>query len=994
MAIHYVSDIRHITCATKSGRRRSPMTDASYNADQPLLDEETGRTIYRPHRDGTVVWGTDIVSADPSCPYGDSTIPSQIRRERLNNDTYRLMKNKTQQHHAGFNVALPNGLTQKEALRCAHNMAMSFSKEFHRPVGYSVHHKAGNLHIHFEIPEWSWENGQWGAKSVSYYKGKDGSRIYGKNFYDKDGNDLRIPKMETVTLPDGTTTTRQKRGNKNDLLWERVHETPFYKKSGWIHDEVDRQINLELERIGSQERVTRHNKEIEEKLNHAGLKEKHIGPRSCKVQDARYHEMTQHNNRVRMYRDALTKNKSARDEAEQELQEISNSIQSMTNEKIDRIEMLMEQDTLLGIIQNNQDTAISRYIEDELQPEERFVAEAENAYRNFLSTKRKIIGAGVQVLDTAIASTTTDIGEIKKDRNRTPRIEARLRLLEKNCSVMTTLRDTVQKYSRTVFLKRIKYFARKKWNGLTRAIKYNYVKSRFGETDALLYGDYLGVTESDKLTQTVPVPLTLPEGLNKLQKLADTTFADWTKSIADQNHIPPQNVKVLSELLAMEKDIAQAPETSLRSIPENYDALEGYKIYQSELANIQRSEAVPASRPGTDAQAEQSHKSKPAVEAASRPAKTERVDGNHTTQSIITGKDGSASRPDPDEAKATTHKQKIVHEQNPVTQPQDVTRQASVKATASRPVAETGISTSMSGKAEAASRPAKAVPEVPQSPAASRPAGDIASGSHGIAGTASRPVPAVPISKKDYYQLSDKAALAKIRIMITLSRMALADKSRDFSSVLDGVEYYETHSKIFEADVTRFGLDYSEVKNMQTEMQRIWSIVKDEEYQRPTIITQRPERVFSLDEMKKAEQHLTTLQQTAQKEKAKLIEDVVSASIINYQMYENRNRSRYNSEHYMEKDFQRKKHISYEEAETQLREMYENRSDLFIQAAQQCRIDISSYTAPVTEADTLRRQLDEYYVYRTQEDKKTRSSKKRSTRTTDRERNRIAMSRK
>ena len=68
MAIHYVSSINHQKLWNRKGVRRSLMIGPSYDADQPLFDEHTKHTIYREHKDGSVVLHTDIVSADSSCP--------------------------------------------------------------------------------------------------------------------------------------------------------------------------------------------------------------------------------------------------------------------------------------------------------------------------------------------------------------------------------------------------------------------------------------------------------------------------------------------------------------------------------------------------------------------------------------------------------------------------------------------------------------------------------------------------------------------------------------------------------------------------------------------------------------------------------------------------------------------------------------------------------------------------------------------------------------
>ena len=95
--------------------------------------------------------------------------------------------------------------------------------------------------------------------------------------------------------------------NRGERRWRRFKYENITKKDlSFIHDEVDRIINAELERSGSKERVTRPNKEIRAKLKELGLVQKHIGPRSFNTRDARFYEITEHNKTAKKAEAVLT----------------------------------------------------------------------------------------------------------------------------------------------------------------------------------------------------------------------------------------------------------------------------------------------------------------------------------------------------------------------------------------------------------------------------------------------------------------------------------------------------------------------------------------------------------------------------------------------------------------------------------------------------------------------------------------------------------------
>ena len=974
MAMHYVSDIIHVTCETKTGRRRSPMTDASYLADLPLTDETTGRTIHRPHKDGTVIWGTDIVSPDASCPYADKSIPVQDRWKRLCNDLYRAMKRDSQQHHATFNVALPNSFTREQAINCANNMAMSFSQKFGMPAGYGIHQKPGNLHIHFWLPEKKWMDGEW--RLDSYYVGKNGEKLYGKkDFLDKDGNDLRVPLIEK-------STGEQKRGKKGDLCWRRINERPLYKKADWIHEEVDRQINLQLELNNSADRVVRPDREIRDMLKKAGLYAEHIGPQSYKEKDGRFLAKKEKERRLKQFEASLISNKQKQVLAQNTISSAEHTIDETSKgleEKLQELKALdaeMEQDEKKNILGN--------YIANELKPQKVFADEAVDRYNMYLSEKRKISQPLIDSLDLGVQATQSAIAGINGNAKATDRDLARAKFLSKNISLMIRLRGAVYGIAQTDFGKKVRSNATRKWNRLSVWARCHYIKSRCGDEDALIYQEHHKLTgkisDDEKF---VPEPIHVPD-MKKLERRCLTVAEAWSSSVLSEDHIPPADIGILSEILSAEATITETMPEEIFAIPDGKEYASATEAnrreYEAELAETAQREAE-AERIRLEEERrrqEEAERKRRLAEQERREqilAERERIRQEKLAEQERIRRQKLAEQKRQEEqkriAEARLAEQKRLEEkrrlEEELAEKRRLEEEAKRKRLAERERKKAGNRQPVPGNITVP-------PRQPQRQ-------DVASAKGKTGGTV-----APRYTKADYYELSDRANIFKLFTIINTARKALADGTKTFSNVLDGIEYYTKHSKHFDRDRKAYGIDFSQYEKIQVAMKQIWVIVKDQEYERPPMINQKPQNYLTADQCKTEENHLTQLMQKAQAEKARLMPDVIEKSILQYVNQENAKRRKYNAEHFSEEGYVRQASIGFGEAEEELHKLFAERTDVFIANANEHRIDVSTFTNLVSEADSLKKILDDNYIYHTLEDRQKRQqTKKAPTRTTDME---------
>ena len=148
------------------------------------------------------------------------------------------------------------------------------------------------------------------------------------------------------------------------------------------------------------------------------------------------------------------------------------------------------------------------------------------------------------------------------------------------------------------------------------------------------------------------------------------------------------------------------------------------------------------------------------------------------------------------------------------------------------------------------------------------------------------------------------------------------------------------------------------------------------------MINQKPQNYLTVDQCKTEERRLAQLMQKAQAEKARLMPDIIEKSVAEYINQENSRRRKYNAQHVGEKDFVRQPSIGFEEAGKELRKLFAKRDDVFVAMADEHRIDVSTFTNLLSEADGLQKILNDNYIYHTLEDRqKRRQTKKAPTRT-------------
>ena len=899
------------------------MIGPSYDADQQLLDEHTGRTIYRRHTDGTVIWHSNIVSADTSCPYGDASVPSQVRRQNMYNDMYKMMKKDGEQFRAQFNYALPNEVPRETAIACAENIAMSLSERFHRPVDYSIHNKPGNLHVHISMPEWRWENGHWGSKDRNYYPSKTGERLYaGDRYTDDNGNDLRIPKMETVALPDGTKIEQQATDKKTGRrLWVRKKErflTPV--DCSWIHDQIDHCINFQLFRMQSIDRVRRPDRKTREQLKAAGLVAKHVGPVSYRNRDERYDRITENNNRVRRFEKLLIDNKKMKTEAENEISVSDTDANALDKKIVRQGKKINAVTNEINALEKNRSSVVS-YVEDILQPANVFANEAADRYENYSSMKKGMARPLLQSLEVGLSSTQEEMAKIKNAAPATRRRTARMNFLSRNANMMTDLHNGLHYITELDFTEKIRQRAKEKWRGLSGWRKLNYVQKRFGTISATIYQEYLGLSgncpDSEKF---IPIPLAIPD-TQKLQNRIQNVADEWKQSMLSDDHMPPTNVSVLSELLSLEGTVTGTSFDTASVLSADYNPLESKREYEHTIQQIERDEQAEAARKAAEeaARIEQERIAKEQAEAARKAEaerqERERIEREHREVEQRRRQEEQRRK---EEAERLAE-QKRIEEQ----------RRAEEEKAASVTVATTqGAATSSQTGIEHRS------------------------------------------TKRDYYELSDRVAIQKARLMVQMARRAIACGTKHFQTIPEGIQYYEIHSQKFTEDAPKYGIDLSQLSDMQSEMKQIWVIVKDEEYKRPAMINQPPENLISLEQLPVEEEHLRGILKKAATEKSDCIARLLPKSTNDYLKYENERRAEYNETHPWHPGDPILLPLQDYEAEAELEKLYLQNTKLFLHSARECGINTDRFLELTDEADRLTSVLNESYVFHHQERKR------------------------
>ena len=496
MAIHYLSDIIHVTCLSPSGRRRSFMSDIAYNSGETLRDFTTKRKHHREHKDGTQIIASDIVSYLP-CPFSDPNFgDTATRREQMYNSLYQLNESNKERVYWKTVVSLSNELNDEQIKIISERIAMSFSKKFHRPFDYSVHKKPKtkkkplNIHIHFASPERTYENG-WGEKSKSYYINLDGTLNTEKKYKDENGNDVRKPR--TINDEEPVWGTDEK-GHKICLNQQIVAGRKKWKMTDinklrpkdleWMHDEVDRIQNEVLLKKGL-DPVHRNHKKTTELLKEAGIKAVHIGPYDYETQGKTYYDKIRQNENYERIASALNEKYNEIDRAEKEV-----SAKTKEEEVLAIKKQKAEQN--LKTSRTNYANAIIDYVENELKPEEKFVDAAVAEFNQINNLATQNLNNVIRVLNNNI-STANYLEKL----NSHPLATDRELLLADYIKVNKHHLQNFNSTARTIITKnrnltnRMRTVAKNLWRRAPGWHKRNYIAKAVGSNAGMLYEEYL-----------------------------------------------------------------------------------------------------------------------------------------------------------------------------------------------------------------------------------------------------------------------------------------------------------------------------------------------------------------------------------------------------------------------------------------------------------------------------------------------------------------------
>lgn len=543
MAIHYLGDIKHMTCQTENGQRRSPLSDISYNSGQKLTDEFTGRIHNRQHHDGTQIIDTDIVSADASCKYGDSSIKSYKRRNMMYNDLYRLNKKNSERIYWKTEIALSNELNDEQLKEAAREIALSFSAYLRRPIDYSIHKKpktkwkAANNHIHLAAPERTYEKGIWGSKSTSYYIDRKGNLIFDRNYKDEKGNDIRKPctirNAEPVYKTDPKTGTEycanQRRDKQGRLQWKDKDINALDKSDlKWMHNEIDRIQNLVLERHKINDKVKRNDIRTTKELKEAGIKAQHIGKRDMEKRGVSYQEKMMLNRQYEFFKNTFDSKYAELDAAERKLA-AAELAEARAEEKCNAIatekaQSIKERDDL----QSNIDAAVTDYVENELKPEEVFVKSSISEFNKAVYLAKKNAAAISKTMNNCIAAVNQEIEKFNRQTFPTDRENLLIDFAVTNRHHMERYRSSADEiYQRSISDEQIKTAARKRWRRNQGWLTRNYIHKFVGKEPAFLYEKYLRSRNIIK-----------PQEQNNNRYLAPTTCESAIQSVIAGKFVP------------------------------------------------------------------------------------------------------------------------------------------------------------------------------------------------------------------------------------------------------------------------------------------------------------------------------------------------------------------------------------------------------------------------------------------------------------------------
>lgn len=543
MAIHYMGDIKHMTCQTEKGFRRSPMSDISYNCGEELTDEFTGRTHNRQHYDGTQIIDSDIVSADESCIYGNSSISSAERRNMMYNDLYRLNKKDSERIYWKTEIALPNNMTDEQLQETAREISLSFSQYLHRPVDYSIHKKPakktkpGNNHVHIAVPERAFDNGKWGGKSTSYYIDRKGNLIYDKIYKDEKGNDIRKPctvdnkdPIYAINPETGLKYCVNQRKDKNGRLQWKDKDINALGKSDlkWMHDEIDRIQNMVLAKHNINDQVKRNDSRTTEELKKAGIKAQHIGKRDMEKRGEQYQEKVQLNQQYDFFKTTFD-NQFAKLDEEEHLLSIAERAEAQAENKHAAITLEKEKNIKTAEdLQKEVDAAITDYIENELQPEEIFVKDSVSEFNKAIDLGKQNTAPIITTMNNGISAINDKINKFNQQDNPTDRETLIINYLAMNGQHMERYRNAADEiFRKSLSSERIQAASRKRWRKYRGWLTRNYINKVVGKEAAFLYEKYLRLKNIIK-----------PEDQNPKKYIAPVTSEFALKSIINGGSVP------------------------------------------------------------------------------------------------------------------------------------------------------------------------------------------------------------------------------------------------------------------------------------------------------------------------------------------------------------------------------------------------------------------------------------------------------------------------
>ena len=516
--IHY-ANVKHRTCQTATGQRRSPVTGPSYESDTELLDRTTGRTLHRKHTDGTEVTYNDIFSSDPDCKYGDTSIPVQERRTDLWNDLYAENKQNKERIAAYGEVAIPNNITDEEMRELAKRLGQYFCTTFKRPVDISLHTKPGNNHIHFSIPEREYKKGKWMPKRKKYYKDMDGNLIKDKIYKDANGWDIRKPKINKKLVPKGADPYArdpetgdylyQNLGELNKKQWEEdTREGKFLEKEELsdMHNGIDNVVNTFLQEQGYNITVKRHRPEVTKMMKDLNIKQIRIATTDYKTNHVVIEEINKKNEYRRTLVNAIEENLEKMEKAEQDIilaQDEKTKAEALANLYTD--DRKAKEKKLASTVKEYQE-AVKNYVENELHPEEIYVSESIQPYQDTLNFKEKQCAAADEVIASGIIKTDTLIAELQQ-KERTEQENNKLQFLQDNKVSFVAVSEEVSRIRKQDKSAEMRIFFRNRWNGLTGWQRANYIYTTVNKDAGIIYRDYMLATGEIKPAKNPDVSL-------------------------------------------------------------------------------------------------------------------------------------------------------------------------------------------------------------------------------------------------------------------------------------------------------------------------------------------------------------------------------------------------------------------------------------------------------------------------------------------------------